>query len=120
MASIDTCPHRLIDTHTLNLVEFSQDVTILPYVILSHRWTEEIVYTEVAEEYLQPPPETKSKPGYLKIEAACRQARHDAMAPFPSQYLWVDTCSVKQGDPADVAENIMSMYADYQNAEVCY
>ncbi|THU91119.1 HET-domain-containing protein, partial [Dendrothele bispora CBS 962.96] len=102
---------RLIDTHTLNLVEFSQDVTIPPYAILSHRWTEEVVYTE----YLQPLPETKSKLGYLKIEAACRQARHDGI-----RYLWVDTCCIKQGDPADVAENIMSMYAYYQNAEVCY
>ncbi|KAK7443545.1 hypothetical protein VKT23_015718 [Stygiomarasmius scandens] len=113
MSPIHVCPHRLVDAHTLKLVEFNNSTVIPQYAILSHRWIpdEEIVY----EEFLQPRAETSLKRGYQKIEAACRQARKNNI-----RYIWVDTCCIKQGDHADVTENIISMYAYYQNAEICY
>jgi len=113
MAPVNICPRRLIDTYTLQLIEFSGNSTIPPYAILSHTWTHrrEVVYTE----YLQPRFDTFSKPGYQKIQLACRQAREDGI-----HYVWVDMCCINQGSHHDVAANIMSMYAYYQNAEVCY
>ncbi|KAK7439981.1 hypothetical protein VKT23_017234 [Stygiomarasmius scandens] len=113
MAPINTCPRRLIDTDTLKLVGFRKDVTIPPYAILSHRWIlgEEIVY----DEFNKPREETSSKSGYQKIQAACQQARKDNI-----RYIWIDTCCIEQGNHDDVAANITSMYAYYQNAEVCY
>ncbi|KAF5370322.1 hypothetical protein D9758_006934 [Tetrapyrgos nigripes] len=113
LSPIDTCPRRLIDTDTLELVEFDKHATVPAYAILSHRWIleREVVY----EEFIRPQAETKSKSGYQKIEAACLQARKDGI-----RYLWVDTCCIMQGNPVDVAVNITSMFAFYQNAEVCY
>ncbi|KAK7464310.1 hypothetical protein VKT23_006478 [Stygiomarasmius scandens] len=113
MTSTDICPRRFIDTHTFQLVEFGENSVIPPYAILSHTWTkgEEIVY----EEFTHPRGETFSKQGYRKILAACQQAHQDGI-----HYIWVDTCCIEQGNHADVAVNIMSMYAYYQNAEVCY
>jgi len=113
MVPIDICPRRLIDTETLQLVNFSSSPVIPPYAILSHRWIlgEEVVH----DEFTQPRKETFSKSGYRKIQAACQQARQDGI-----RYIWVDTCCIKQGNHDDVTANIVSMYAFYQNAEVCY
>ncbi|KAK7440982.1 hypothetical protein VKT23_016761 [Stygiomarasmius scandens] len=113
LTPINICPRRLIDTSALKLVEFNKDTTIPAYAILSHRWIlgSEVVY----EEFIHLQKETKSKSGFQKIEAACRQARQDGI-----HYIWVDTCCIMQGNHADVAANITSMYAFYQNAEVCY
>ncbi|KAK7455207.1 hypothetical protein VKT23_011082 [Stygiomarasmius scandens] len=111
MAQTDICPLRFIDASTLQLVEFNRDETIPPYAILSHRWGEEVVY----DEFLNPRKDTKTKLGYQKILGACRQALQDDI-----RFIWVDTCCINQGDPNDIAMNITSMYAYYQNAEVCY
>ncbi|KAK7443547.1 hypothetical protein VKT23_015720 [Stygiomarasmius scandens] len=113
MAATDICPHRFIDTRTLGLVEFDEDSFIPPYAMFSHTWSKgnEVVY----DEFIHPQAETFSKLGYHKIRDACRQARRDGI-----RYIWVDTCCVKQGNHEDVVANITSMYAYYQNAEVCY
>ncbi|KAK7443560.1 hypothetical protein VKT23_015733 [Stygiomarasmius scandens] len=113
MAPTDVCPRRLIDTCTIKLVEFGKNETIPPYAILSHWWIEgkEVVYEEFRNLHWW----TKFKSGYRKIKAACRQARRDGI-----RYIWVDTCCIEQGNHDDVAANITSMYAFYQNAEVCY
>jgi len=113
MASINICPRRLVDTHTLKIIEFEEYFVIPPYAILSHRWSkgEEVVY----DEFIQLQEKTKLKLGYQKIEAACRQAREDGI-----RYIWVDTCCIKQGSHDDVTASITSMYGYYQNAEVCY
>ncbi|KAK7443569.1 hypothetical protein VKT23_015742 [Stygiomarasmius scandens] len=114
MASIDVCPRRFLDTDTLEIVEFSENTTISRYAILSHVWIEgeEIIHKEFTH---LGDSSIKSKLGYQKIEAACKQARHDGI-----RYIWVDTCCIKQEDHADVSANITSMYGYYQNAEVCY
>ncbi|THV02651.1 HET-domain-containing protein [Dendrothele bispora CBS 962.96] len=117
MARVDICPRRFIDTHTLELVEFSKNVdTIPPYAILSHRWIsgEEIVYQEYLRDY-HSHLDNETKSGYRKIQNACRMARQEDL-----RYIWIDTCCIKQGDKRDVGSNITSMYGYYQNAEVCY
>ncbi|KAK7439990.1 hypothetical protein VKT23_017243 [Stygiomarasmius scandens] len=128
MENINRCPRRLIDTHSLKLVEFRENDTIPPYAILSHTWgkkgeliiwdrrswysdDEEVVYAE----FIKPRKETFSKSGYRKIQGACQQACQDGI-----RYIWVDTCCIEQGNHEDVAANITSMHAYYQNAEICY
>jgi len=113
MASIDICPRRLIDTHAFRLVEFEENSIIPPYAILSHLWIggQEVVHSE----FIQPRRETFKKLGYWKLRAACQRARQDGIC-----YIWVDTCCIEQGNHEDVAANITSMYAFYQNAAVCY
>ncbi|THV00635.1 hypothetical protein K435DRAFT_837201 [Dendrothele bispora CBS 962.96] len=114
MAPVDVCPHRFIDTQSLELVEFSSEDNIIipPYAILSHTWIpkEEIIY----DEYRQPLEETYYKLGYHKIKAACQRAHEQNL-----RYIWIDTCCIKQSDDNDVAANTTSMYDYYQNAEVC-
>ncbi|KAK7467679.1 hypothetical protein VKT23_004732 [Stygiomarasmius scandens] len=113
MASVDICPHRFIDAKTLQLVKFDVYSTVPPYAILSHRWIpgKEVVYNE----FVRPQKETFQKSGCRKIMAACRKALQDGV-----RYIWVDTCCIEQGNHEDVAANITSMYAYYQNAEICY
>ncbi|KAK7441754.1 37S ribosomal protein S22 [Stygiomarasmius scandens] len=55
------------------------------------------------------------KSGYRKIWNACLQALEDGLP-----YIWVDTCCIEQGNHDEVARNITSMYAYYQEAKICY
>jgi len=113
LRDVDVYPHRLIDTHSLQLVEFKENDTIPPFAILSHRHMpkEEIYY----EEFIHCQSKTRWKPGHHKVLAACMRARCDGI-----RHIWVDTCCIKQDDHKDVTANITSMFAYYQNAEVCY
>ncbi|KAF5364831.1 hypothetical protein D9758_009362 [Tetrapyrgos nigripes] len=106
-------PKRLINTHTLKLVDFSENDVIPPYAILSHKWCHghEISY----QDYLDPRPKTKMKVGYRKIQSACTRARLDGL-----NFIWIDTVCINQGNRDEVARNINSMYSYYQNARVCY
>ncbi|KAK7448853.1 hypothetical protein VKT23_013582 [Stygiomarasmius scandens] len=105
-------PRRFIDTRSLRLVDVKDDDEI-SYAILSHRWIEG---QEVSYQDLDDPSDSqlKTKGGYIKIQKACFTARF-----YGYDYLWVDTCCIDQTDPEDVARNIGSMYAYYQNAAIC-
>ncbi|KAK7441752.1 37S ribosomal protein S22 [Stygiomarasmius scandens] len=113
MTPVSVRPRRLIRTRSLKLVEFSKYRRIPPYAILSHRWIhgEEITF----QEFKKLGAETKSKPGFDKIRNACQQALKDGL-----RYIWIDTCCINEGDHDDVVRNIRSMYAYYQNSQVCY
>ncbi|KAF5371596.1 hypothetical protein D9758_003401 [Tetrapyrgos nigripes] len=103
----------LIDVHTRKLKDFTEDDTIPPYVILSHRWVhdEEVNYRD----FLELLSKTKKKSGYRKIKGACKQASLDG-----HHFIWIDTCCLDQDDSDDVARNINSMYSYYRNSTVCY
>ncbi|KAK7462404.1 hypothetical protein VKT23_008003 [Stygiomarasmius scandens] len=109
----NTYPRRLINTHTLQLVDFHEGDSIPPYAILSHRWIhgEEVIFREFADSR----DEIKQKNGYAKIQGACRQARTDNLS-----YIWVDTCCIDQENHHDVVRNIRSMFGYYENTQVCY
>jgi len=104
-------PLRLINTQTLKLEENYH--TIPPYAILSHQWLldEEVSFRE----YLKLRDETRRKAGYRKILQACKQARRDDL-----DYIWIDTCCIDKDNHKEVAWNVKSMYAYYENSEVCY
>ncbi|KAK7441812.1 hypothetical protein VKT23_016474 [Stygiomarasmius scandens] len=120
--SADIRPRRLIDAHSLKLVDLTDDQPTPPYAILSHRWIqeEEISFQEMKSlELLDQDRDVvervKSKGGYKKIKYACRQALRESI-PF----IWIDTCCINQKDDKDVARNIRSMFLYYRNAVVCY
>ncbi|KAK7437906.1 hypothetical protein VKT23_018341 [Stygiomarasmius scandens] len=107
-------PLRLINTQTLKLEDFSGlYYTIPPYAILSHQWhlDEEVSFRE----YLKFRDETRRKAGYRKILQACKQARRDNLG-----HIWIDTCCIDKDNHKEVAWNVKSMYAYYENSEVCY
>jgi hypothetical protein len=105
-------PRRLLHTHYLRLVDFNEEETIPPYAILSHRWVEgeEVSF----EEFRNAGEETQRKRGYAKIYEACVEA-----TTYGLDFIWIDTCCINNGDHEEVARNIKSMYAYYENAYIC-
>lgn len=79
-----TATMRLINTETLKIQEFSQDIESFDfpsYAILSHRWRQdEISYKEFVKG------RNKSALGYLKISQCCQFARSRECG-----WVWVDT-----------------------------
>jgi len=74
---------RLINTRTLELVEFFAEEEIPPYAILSHTWgsTKDEVSFQGWQTLAR-----EEKPGFKKIKYCCRQAREDGL-----KWVWVDT-----------------------------
>ncbi|THU93628.1 HET-domain-containing protein [Dendrothele bispora CBS 962.96] len=115
-------PLWLIDTKSLELVDIKHrdKQNAPPYAILSHRWFrgEEVTLQEfqLLNRTIESETDPKtSKSGYKKIHSACSQAQQNGL-----DYIWVDTCCIDKTSHGDVARNIKSMYAYYQNSKVCY
>ncbi|KAI1848753.1 hypothetical protein JX266_005612 [Neoarthrinium moseri] len=120
---------RLMDVHTLRLVNIFSPQTIT-YTILSHTWgADEVSFQEWEQvnpsgaiksqcphshksDYAQ---EIKKKSGYQKIVGACEQARRDGF-----QYLWCDTNCINKESSAELSEAINSMFAWYRDSAICY
>jgi hypothetical protein len=73
---------RLLDTNTLELVEFFHLQKKPEYVILSHTWGQE----EVTLDEMRDHSHRSKKQGFAKILHVCKQAVKDGF-----QYAWVDT-----------------------------
>jgi len=74
---------RLLNATTRQLKEFVAEEEIPPYAILSQTWgkaEDEVKLQDLTELTV------KTKPGYLKIDYCCKQAREDDL-----QWVWVDT-----------------------------
>ncbi|KAK1760341.1 vegetative incompatibility protein HET-E-1 [Echria macrotheca] len=102
----------LINTETLRLKSFQ--VTAPRYAILSHRWgcdEDEVTFDQWQDDH----DKISSKPGYLKIVQACKQAQADDL-----EYLWVDTNCIDKRSSAELSEAINSMYRYYGQAMICY
>ncbi|KAF9873305.1 hypothetical protein CkaCkLH20_09118 [Colletotrichum karsti] len=104
---------RLINTTSLEIVEFF-DNDIPKYAILSHTWGDGD--TEVSfSDFRRGDPLTKAKPGYQKIENACKEASKRSL-----HYVWVDTCCIDKTSSAELSEAINSMFQWYEEAEICF
>ncbi|OGM48146.1 hypothetical protein ABOM_002928 [Aspergillus bombycis] len=100
---------RLLNTHTIQLVEFPPD-RILRYAILSHTWgDDEVLFTDMQHHTEQ------TKSSWPKIQGACAQARSDGL-----NYIWIDTCCIDKSSSAELTEAINSMFRWYEEAVVCY
>ncbi|KAI6380301.1 hypothetical protein MCOR25_001729 [Pyricularia grisea] len=125
---------RLIDTNTVEVVEFYDD-EIPQYAILSHTWgTEEVSYQDM--QFLTTDRNRKVRDlsgshssslkssdvttivamsGYIKIKTASNYARSHGL-----RYLWVDTCCIDKTSSAELSEAINSMFAWYRDAALCF
>jgi len=104
---------RLIDTTTLELVEFNE-AELPPYAILSHTWeTSEVLYHDLVHEY--PSPQVTTRPSFKKVRETCRVAREV----HKYQHCWIDTCCIDKSSSAELSEAINSMFRWYKGAGVC-
>lgn len=101
---------RLLKTRTpeLEFVEFAGDPPL--YAILSHTWGE----GEVSLQDIQRGDAT-AKAGYEKIAKTREIAARDGL-----EYVWIDTCCIDKTNSVELSEAINSMYAWYQESEMCY
>ncbi|KAI9147071.1 Vegetative incompatibility protein [Paramyrothecium foliicola] len=105
---------RLIDTSTLEVVDFSHEWYPPPYAILSHRWGRD----EVTLRDMQTSPREEGlmeREGYRKIENFCQVARQRGF-----RYGWIDTCCIDKTNSAELSEAINSMFEWYTRSVVCY
>ncbi|KAK3358656.1 hypothetical protein B0T24DRAFT_660749 [Lasiosphaeria ovina] len=101
---------RLIDTETLELVEFF-DSSIPPYAILSHTWeTAEVTFQDMTST-----PRPTAKAGYGKIVKTCLLARIMGF-----KHAWIDTCCIDKSSSAELTESINSMFAWYRQSLICF
>ncbi|KAM7186213.1 HET domain containing protein [Naviculisporaceae sp. PSN 640] len=99
---------RLLNTETLFLSEF-YGAEIPPYAILSHRWgREEVTFADLTNGL------ASTRRGYAKLKGFCDLAAADGF-----EYCWIDTCCIDKSSSAELSEAINSMFARYQNSEVC-
>ncbi|KAF5343207.1 hypothetical protein D9758_013443 [Tetrapyrgos nigripes] len=105
---------RLLNTHSLKLKSFFGD-DIPPYAILSHTWgktDDEVTFQEMMAEDRSV---AKGKAGYKKIRGACQYAQK-----YMFEWIWIDSCCINKESSAELSEAINSMYAYYEDAQVCY
>jgi hypothetical protein len=100
---------RLLDTSTLQLMEF-QDIATPRYVILSHTWDDgEVLFADIENGT------ARRKKGYRKLSNCCNRARLDGY-----QWVWIDTCCIDKSSSAELSEAINSMFRWYQSSQICY
>lgn len=106
MRLLRTCtgPHQ-----NLELLTFNRGIP--NYAILSHVWNED----EVVFEHIQDGTAREHAESYHKITNAIQQAAADG-----HEYIWIDSCCIDKSSSAELQEAINSMYAWYQQAEICY
>lgn len=113
-------PLRLLGVNTMQFVDGNylaekekQSKKAIPYAILSHRWLAE--EDEVQFDDIMSLEAAGSKKGLVKIFQTCRLAKEQGL-----EFVWLDTCCINKGNPAELQESINSMYRWYQEAAVCY
>lgn len=102
---------RLLYASTITLRSFPPK-SIPPYAILSHTWgaeEDEVTLQELGKL------SAFEKPGYSKIEGACKHALKDGL-----DYIWIDTCCIDKTSSSELSEAINSMFRWYEDARICY
>jgi hypothetical protein len=84
---------------------------ILPYAILSHRWSD----SETLIEDISNGNYKEKEEGYRKLKFCAEQAAQDGL-----QYFWIDTCCIDRWDNNERSKAINLMFQWYQNADRCY
>ena len=101
---------RLLNVHTLEFSEYSEDVP--KYAVASHRWKTgtEATIKDVRNKW------KTDKDGYRKVEGFAKYVRKHVCH---VEWLWIDTCCVNQDSSQEVTEAVNSMFRWYSDAEVC-
>lgn len=124
---------RLLNAKSLRFKFFAED-KLPPYAILSHRWLipneQEVSYEEITKmedlgrearrtkpglKEIQEVSVIRMKRGFKKIQQCCQQAIDDGL-----DWIWMDTCCIKQSSSTELSESINSMFRWYELATVCY
>jgi hypothetical protein len=109
---------RLLNTETLDLVEFVGSNIPSVYGILSHTWSqvpdEELLFADVKSPSFRTDAKWKSHPGYKKVKRFC-----NICADFGFKWAWADTVCINKSDSAELSEAINSMYAWYRDSTMC-
>ncbi|KAI6120313.1 hypothetical protein EDD16DRAFT_892092 [Pisolithus croceorrhizus] len=88
------------------------------YVIVSHRWEDEVNYEEMAA-FMGMDDRCRSnvrqRTGYRKIIKSCKQAKLDKY-----EWIWIDTCCIDKRSSSELQEAIGSMYQWYERSQKCY
>jgi hypothetical protein len=101
---------RLLNIHTLKLVEFSKD-TRPAYAIASHRWDEhEATYTDVRDA------QNTSSSGYQKVKDFAKYVKTHVAG---IEWLWIDTCCINKEHATELSRAINLMFEWYREADVC-
>jgi hypothetical protein len=101
---------RLLNIHTLKLVEFSKDKRPA-YAIASHRWDEhEATYTDVRDA------RNTSSSGYQKIKDFAKYVKAHVVG---IEWLWIDTCCINKEHATELSSAINLMFEWYQEADIC-
>lgn len=82
------------------------------YAILSHTWGEdheEVTFEDITKR------RGSAKPGFQKLRFCADQAAKDNI-----QYIWVDTCCIRQDSSTELSEAINSRFSWYSKAAICY
>lgn len=107
---------RLVKTNTPKprLEDFTDQASRPPYAIVSHRWQQpEVTYHDLQKTDFSSDAEGKRR-SWNKLMNARRVAYGLGFS-----YIWLDSCCVDQKSSAELTESINSMYAWYEEAEVC-
>lgn len=124
---------RLLNTSTLEVVEFVGDRSTPAYAILSHTWgDDEVTFDDLKNNRSA----AVRKKGYQKILEACKQARlpipKQAQLPAHSvkrhpydtenglEWIWIDTCCIDKSSSVELSEAINSMFKWYRDAAICF
>lgn len=101
---------RLLNVYDFKFEHFFEP-DIPPYIIASHRWTDE----EISLKDFQKSRNADYK-GYQKVKGFCRFVR----TRLPTiKWLWIDTVCIDQRWSAEVSEAINSMFVWYRQAVWC-
>ena len=101
---------RLLNVESLELEEFDDD-RIPPYVIASHRWTEdEATFKDLQEK------KNTQKSGYAKIVGFASYVKKHIPC---IKWLWNDTCCIDKSGTTELSYSLNSMFKWYRNAELC-
>ena len=103
---------RLLDSKTLEFVEFLREDETPKYAILSHTWEDDEVTFKDMRKYRAV---AESKKGFQKIRHCADQAVKDGI-----DYVWIDTCCIDKSSSAELSEAINSMFRWYRNSAICY
>ncbi|KAI8624100.1 HET-domain-containing protein [Xylariaceae sp. FL1651] len=88
----------------------------LKYAILSHTWeTWETGGEVILEDIIYSTEHRKSKTSLDKIRKARSLAAVEGY-----QYIWIDSCCIDKRNSAEESESINSMFAWYNDADICY
>ncbi|CAK1356160.1 unnamed protein product [Cercospora beticola] len=108
---------RLLNINTLEFKVFPTEQDRPPYVITSHRWSnDEITFQQFLAH--KSDPSICQMRGFQKIQSFCKFVK-DWATGVGIDWIWIDTCCIDKTSSSELQEAINSMFRWYSDALVC-